>query len=331
MSKRLIWIDIAKGIGIVLVVVGHAGRGIMNAGIPDPIGFLPELDRVIYAFHMPLFFILSGITFGLKPIAKLNPDLRLRLWRIFYPLILWTYIFLGVRALAGGHANTTTSWEDLLVLPLPPVAHFWFLWALFLNVALFTIFRIVVRPYLRRDTSFWLLAVCISALASNLLRLPEAVLPFFGNAVAYSIAFTTGGLIGSSAMRETVPSRWVAILSGILFSISLALSGDYFFNSPSVIAGSLASLLLLTSIVTFSAWFGKTRLAEMFSLLGAISLAIYVMHTVFSAAVRMSLSMFRVDDLAIHLVAGVAAGIVGPLAAYTFARRFGFLALLGLR
>lgn len=46
-SSRLKWADIAKGIGIVLVVWGHSS--------------LPfEFRKWIYSFHMPLFFILSG-------------------------------------------------------------------------------------------------------------------------------------------------------------------------------------------------------------------------------------------------------------------------------
>ena len=46
-SSRLKWADIAKGIGIVLVVWGHSS--------------LPfEFRKWVYSFHMPLFFILSG-------------------------------------------------------------------------------------------------------------------------------------------------------------------------------------------------------------------------------------------------------------------------------
>lgn len=46
-AARLEWVDAAKGVGIILVVVAHVWtRG-------------PVRD-VIYAFHMPLFFLLSG-------------------------------------------------------------------------------------------------------------------------------------------------------------------------------------------------------------------------------------------------------------------------------
>ena len=54
MSKvRDVNIDILKGIGMLLVIIGHSG-------CPWP--FYPA----IYAFHMPLFFIVSGLFFSTK-------------------------------------------------------------------------------------------------------------------------------------------------------------------------------------------------------------------------------------------------------------------------
>lgn len=47
--KRIRWIDVAKGYGIFLIVLGH----ILTTG---------TLRRLIFAFHVPLFFILSGLT-----------------------------------------------------------------------------------------------------------------------------------------------------------------------------------------------------------------------------------------------------------------------------
>lgn len=49
-SKRIDWIDTAKGLGIILVVLGHTWD------IPH------WLYCAIYGFHMPLFFLLSGLT-----------------------------------------------------------------------------------------------------------------------------------------------------------------------------------------------------------------------------------------------------------------------------
>lgn len=49
MKKRIEWVDIAKGIAIMLMVIGHeVSNGLVYA--------------LIFSFHMPLFFILSGYT-----------------------------------------------------------------------------------------------------------------------------------------------------------------------------------------------------------------------------------------------------------------------------
>ena len=48
-KKRIEWVDIAKAITIILVIVGHTVDGLSGA--------------IIYSFHMPLFFILSAYTF----------------------------------------------------------------------------------------------------------------------------------------------------------------------------------------------------------------------------------------------------------------------------
>jgi fucose 4-O-acetylase-like acetyltransferase len=50
MSKRIEYIDIARGIGILLVVMGHNDFSAIS----------PFLHKLIYSFHMPLFFFLSG-------------------------------------------------------------------------------------------------------------------------------------------------------------------------------------------------------------------------------------------------------------------------------
>lgn len=51
MAERIDWIDMAKGFGIVLMVVGHMG-------IPA------SLSNWVYSFHMPLFLFLSGVVFN---------------------------------------------------------------------------------------------------------------------------------------------------------------------------------------------------------------------------------------------------------------------------
>ncbi|WP_320408208.1 acyltransferase family protein [Raoultella ornithinolytica] len=63
------WVDYAKALGIILVVTGHVNRGLYSSGIYISKEFFILLDSVIYTFHMPLFFFLSGLFF-VKSIDK---------------------------------------------------------------------------------------------------------------------------------------------------------------------------------------------------------------------------------------------------------------------
>ena len=54
---RLEWIDVARGIGIVAVVVGHVWT---RGGLRD----------AMYSFHMPLFFLLSGLLSRPQPAGR---------------------------------------------------------------------------------------------------------------------------------------------------------------------------------------------------------------------------------------------------------------------
>lgn len=67
-KQRLTYIDIARAIGILFVVLGH-----VNQFYRDSQGIENSQTLIfIYAFHMPLFFILSGILFSEKTFHDLS-------------------------------------------------------------------------------------------------------------------------------------------------------------------------------------------------------------------------------------------------------------------
>jgi polysaccharide biosynthesis protein PslL len=49
MKVRIEWIDVLRGLGILLVVIGHCFTGVVHS--------------IIYTFHMPLFFVLGGLLY----------------------------------------------------------------------------------------------------------------------------------------------------------------------------------------------------------------------------------------------------------------------------
>lgn len=59
-NNRLEYIDIAKGIGILLVVFGHSS-------------LVLHIENIwIHSFHMPLFFIITGMCFNENKYSKMG-------------------------------------------------------------------------------------------------------------------------------------------------------------------------------------------------------------------------------------------------------------------
>lgn len=57
-KKRIEYIDVFKGIGILLMVIGHIGYGNI-------------VRTLIYGYHMPMFFFISGYLYD-KSKSKLK-------------------------------------------------------------------------------------------------------------------------------------------------------------------------------------------------------------------------------------------------------------------
>lgn len=70
---RLVWLDVARGAGIVMVVAGHSFND-------------PAIRSPIFLFHMPLFFMLAGFTMKGEPIGAM---LAKRVPSLLVPYACW--------------------------------------------------------------------------------------------------------------------------------------------------------------------------------------------------------------------------------------------------
>src|ERR1700733_1571933 len=90
-TKRVSWIDICRGIAIILVMYGHL--------------FASDKSRYfIYAFHMPLFFFISGLVFKPttgKPLLIVTKKYIKQLLIPYYLFALLTYVFALISQTAG--------------------------------------------------------------------------------------------------------------------------------------------------------------------------------------------------------------------------------------
>lgn len=132
--KRFTHIDIAKGFAIFLVVVGHSYTYALNNGA--------QIIKWLYSFHMPLFFIASGVLYGLRNRQGIPVkwNLKKRAKTLLIPYLIWstTYqIFLSLLAIVGGKPTKEALLHYLpMVLRMTGTA-MWFLPVMFLATGLF--------------------------------------------------------------------------------------------------------------------------------------------------------------------------------------------------
>ena len=134
MKERIGWIDITKGIAIILVVVGHTLIGL-------------KLNDYIFAFHMPVFFICSGRLFRQKDIKAVAVN---NAKKLLIPFYVSSVIAIITRAISAYLQNWTPEMIKTLTVNTAIGALFgygsdggkwfftvwmigaiWFLWAFF--------------------------------------------------------------------------------------------------------------------------------------------------------------------------------------------------------
>lgn len=129
-SQRIPALDVAKGIGIICVVLGHS----MN------INTVPGM--FFYTFHMPLFFLLSGMCFSPERNRYFRPFLTKRFRQLVVPAFLFATLIIAV-----GHAVPRLQGYDLSLLLWEGLPHaLWFLIVLFaVEIAFFWIVKLFNR------------------------------------------------------------------------------------------------------------------------------------------------------------------------------------------
>lgn len=106
-KKNIVWIDIVKFIGIFLVIWGHVHLYVNNSSCLD------NLNRFIYLFHMPLFFIIAGYLYHSKGKKE---NYKKIFWGLFIPYLIYQFSFLPFRLgriVLAGDADIVTAFIKL--------------------------------------------------------------------------------------------------------------------------------------------------------------------------------------------------------------------------
>lgn len=306
--------------GIVLVVIGHSLRGLIDAEVLPQTPLVAAIDRAIYAFHMPLFFLLAGLVFLASARRVTFPAFVLsRARRLIWPLFLWTWIFFALRMCAGDYANNTLGWQEFPFFPLPPRVHFWFLWALFLIL--------VLAAFALRSRIGAVLAL-LGLIAAE--AHPD-VRPWTGAALTHLPYFVAGILLTRFALLDKARrGGWAVPLTGatvFAIAVTIAAFGSAGQGEAAKLLIGMVAVLGLTLLLSTATLTGG--IAAALRLCGRASMAIFLAHTIFSGGIRAALEMAGIHDIAIHILLSVALGIAGPLILDHLATRFGLRRILG--
>lgn len=294
-DSRLLTIDVARGIGILLVVLGH------NAVFRESSHALYE---AIYLFHMPLFFFVSGVTFRL---ASPGETLRKRARALLVPYFMMGAVALLLTAQSGDSGRMIEELRGVLygtghTIRFVPL---WFLPCLFLVSVSASALVGAARAWLSlEDFERWrprLLAGIAGValiggswvLASGVFARPPFTdasgrpsgLPWSLDLLPFVLAiFVAGILFCRARVVRDCPMPLVAIvcaggvLSALVASgVSLDLNYRRMTDAPAVIAAIVAGITLVFALATLVA--RVPALSRVFAYLGSASLVILLLHS----------------------------------------------------
>jgi fucose 4-O-acetylase-like acetyltransferase len=332
MSKRIEYLDIAKGIGILLVVLGHNDFEVISL----------FAQRLIYSFHMPLFFFLSGyfintavpfFDFFKKRFNGLIKPYLFTIFLIYFTSVSFekmgfnTAITRTIKSLYGsGHY---LDWVQL-----------WFLPHLFV-VSLYAFLFITLVSKLRNRWATWGILLVTLAIAVPFLNafypFPISILgkdyELFGLPFSLDLVLVSGFffILGNEVRQVTTEKtfdNWlllaatggVVLLLNILFpyeiDFNIRLYESFLVNTTEAIFGILFILALARQLELHAG-----RLASFFKYLGNISLILLLFHVPMQAFWAQKVVNVT-DNFPLGIVVGFIMGVLGPILIYEIFIRF---------
>lgn len=343
-KSRRPWLDICKGFAIILVVAGHVVTSYHNSRLLEDAFWFNYVGELIYLFHMPLFFVVSGYLASLSSNKKLRVQIANKLWAYGVPYLAFSVLALALKFAAAGVVNNKATWEDLYLIPLFPMNALWFLYALLIiSVVQLCVDRIVKR---KAHKAFWLCFTFALGWIGAILAKNEkiygsgwnecVIFDVFRNGFWYVLGGYASGLI--RAMEERVSGVWerktqrrytasVALFLAIIGFMILPLGweqagyGGWTFALAAAPAAIGVLLSLLGSIYIYRS---GLRFALLLEYLGKRTLPIYLLHGYAISALRVIFSKWEIPLFGgvTPLICGTVFALAVSLVLYASVKRF---------
>ena len=227
-NRRSLALDIAKGIGILLVALGHCPQ------VWTPV------KQWIYSFHVPLFFLLSGMVWDRASHEESGffnyAFLRKKALRLLVPGFLWGIAYMVARAVVSrSFKPESLGWllynTESSISKAGSLTPLWFLSCMFVTACLFELLQ---GFFCKKRLSNWILFGLSLVFGALGLFLPVLDLgyPWNVDIAMLGLALMIWGYLARQSMDKLVEKPWLCLLIGL--AALAVLSFTYQLNLPIV-------------------------------------------------------------------------------------------------
>ena len=314
--ERNVLVDRLKGYACFLVLFGHVIMGIRLAGVDIP-EFFWGMEKFIWSFHVALFLFLSGVVYKVTGEWKGKKTkwnfILYKLYNLGVPYIAFTAVYVLINSLVG-EANTGFEVADILYIWKTPVAQYWYLYALFFLFCIWTALSGILKNW-----QITIVAVLIGYLAPVLgISVGSLDVAFYS-----ALAFGIGTFINFKSL-DKIPtwSKCLVVLTHIAV-------GVFFILTNKIEAPLIKEIMLLlgiySSIMFISMIQGVKIISRFLDFVNKYSFQIYLLHTIFTAGIRIILIRMDISQWWIHVLLGTVCGLVFSVLAAVIAKKVKFL------
>jgi len=308
-AGRIDWVDYAKGICIVMVVMMHSVLGVELAA--GQTGFMHVLVAFAKPFRMPDFFLISGLFLSVVIDRDWRTYLDRKVVHFAYFYVLWVTIQFGFKAPAFA---AETSWAHVGFMYLESfIEPFGTLWFIYLLPVFFVVTKLTRQV---PSLAIWIAAALLESahIATGWTVIDE----FCSRFVYFYSGYLFADLVFALSDRARTRPAWAlaGLAAWVLINGGLVVSG---FSEWPLISLALG-LAGACAIVVFGTLLARAHWLDFLRICGEHSIVIYLAFFLPMAATRtLLLRTGLIHDIGTISLIVTIAGVVGALALWRMA------------
>lgn len=309
--KRERWVDDVKVIACIFVVLGHFFQSMVKADILPVNDLYMWFNQTIYFFHVPLFFICSGYLYQklscVDSFASWKKNIVRKGIVLGVPYVTFTIATWLLKVVFSNSINSGNEDGLLSVLFLHPASPYWYLYALF--------FIFLITPTFQGfQMAVGGLVIAFIGKIISFTQIGELGIYVISTVLSNEIWFVLGMCLAISNVQPRKKWMGFGIILGGMFLISSIVT--YVLAIKMNMISFVLGILACTSIIAIvGGWDNRKKQSEFFVYMAKYTMPIFLMHTLFSAAMRSVLLKCAISNAGIHIICGIVIGVVGPMIA----------------